>query len=100
MVLSSSGYRRQRVHDAVADLSFQVAQELGITVVPLNIHFGTEVYRDGVDLTAEQFYERLVDSNTAASWARPSGTGTQGRIISQITLSGSTNRTFMAECQE
>lgn len=28
-------------------------------MVPLNVHFGTEVYHDGVDLTAEQFYHRL-----------------------------------------
>lgn len=33
---------------------------MGITVVPLHVRFGSEVYRDGVDLTAEQFYERLV----------------------------------------
>ncbi len=47
------------VTDSVADLPPQVAKELEITVIPLNVRFGTEVYRDGVDLTAEQFYERL-----------------------------------------
>ncbi len=52
------------VTDSVADLPPQVAQELGITVVPLNVRFGTEVYRDGIDLTTEQFYERLKDSQT------------------------------------
>jgi DegV family protein with EDD domain len=50
------------VTDSVADLPPQVAQELGITVVPLNVRFGTEVYRDGIDLTTEQFYGRLKDS--------------------------------------
>ncbi len=48
------------ITDSVADLPSQVVNELGITVVPLNVRFGTEVYRDGVDLTAEQFYDRLV----------------------------------------
>ena len=52
------------VTDSVADLPPQVAQELGITVVPLNVRFGTEVYRDGIDLTTEQFYERLKNSKT------------------------------------
>lgn len=52
------------VTDSVADLPPQVAQELGITVVPLNVRFGTEVYRDGIDLTTEEFYERLKDSQT------------------------------------
>jgi DegV family protein with EDD domain len=49
------------VTDSIADLPFQVAQELGITVVPLHVRFGTDVYRDGVNLTAEQFYERLTE---------------------------------------
>ena len=52
------------VTDSVADLPPEVAQELGITVVPLQVRFGTEVYRDGIDLTAEQFYDRLVGSQT------------------------------------
>ena len=28
-------------------------------VVPLYVNFGTESFRDGVDLTAAEFYERL-----------------------------------------
>ncbi|MFC1983773.1 DegV family protein [Chloroflexota bacterium] len=47
------------VTDSVADLPSQVVHELGITVVPLHVRFGDEVYRDGVDITAEQFYDRL-----------------------------------------
>ena len=47
------------VTDSVSDLPPQVVKELGITVVPLNVRFGTEVYRDGIDLTSEQFYHRL-----------------------------------------
>lgn len=52
------------VTDSVADLPPQVAEELGITVVPLNVRFGTEVYRNGIDLTAEQFYHRLEHDET------------------------------------
>jgi DegV family protein with EDD domain len=48
------------VTDSVADLPPKVVEELGITVIPLNVRFGEQVYRDGVDLTTEQFYERLV----------------------------------------
>jgi len=50
------------ITDSVADLPSKVARELGITVIPLNVRFGTEVYRDGVDLTAEQFYDKLKHS--------------------------------------
>ena len=50
------------VTDSVADLPSQVVEELGITIVPLNVRFGEEVYRDGIDLTAEQFYDKLKQS--------------------------------------
>ena len=60
------------VTDSIADLPSQVAQELGITVVPLNVRFDTEVYRDGVDLTAEQFYERLAHGKTLPVTSVPS----------------------------
>ncbi len=60
------------VTDSVADLPSQVVQELGITVVPLYVRFGTEVYRDGVDLTAEQFYDRLVHSQILPVTSVPS----------------------------
>ncbi len=47
------------VTDSVADLPPQVAEEFGITVVPLVVRFGTDVYRDGLDLSSDQFYDRL-----------------------------------------
>jgi len=60
------------VTDSVADLPSQVVNELGITVIPLNVRFGTEVYRDGVDLTAEQFYDRLVHGKVLPVTSVPS----------------------------
>jgi DegV family protein with EDD domain len=50
------------VTDSVADLPSQVINELGITVIPLNVRFGEKVYRDGVDLTTERFYQELTRS--------------------------------------
>jgi len=47
------------VTDSVCDLPPEVTKELGITIVPLNVRFGDEVYRDGIDMTAEEFYRRL-----------------------------------------
>ncbi len=60
------------VTDSVADLPSEVAQELGITVIPLTVRFGTEVYRDGIDLTTEQFYDRLVQSKILPVTSVPS----------------------------
>ena len=50
------------VTDSVSDIPAKVAQELGITVVPLYVRFGAEVYRDRVDLSSEEFYRRLATS--------------------------------------
>ena len=60
------------VTDSVSDLPSEVAEELGITVIPLNVRFGTEVYRDRIDLTAEQFYDRLKYSKTLPVTSVPS----------------------------
>lgn len=60
------------VTDSVADLPPQVVQELGITVVPLHVRFGEEVYRDGIDLTTEQFYHKLAHSKILPVTSVPS----------------------------
>ena len=60
------------VTDSVADLPSQVAKELGITVIPILIRWGEELYRDGIDLTSEQFYERLKRSKIPPTTSVPS----------------------------
>ena len=50
------------VTDSVADLPQEIVNKLGISVVPLVVRFGSEVYHDGVDLSADQFYEKLTTS--------------------------------------
>jgi len=60
------------VTDSVADLPPDVVKELGITVIPLLVRFGEKVYRDGVDLTAEQFYKKLKQSKTLPGTSVPS----------------------------
>ena len=59
------------VTDSLADIPSEVAQELGITIIPVNVLFGTESYRDGVDLTTEQFYDKLVRSKTLPTTSVP-----------------------------
>ncbi len=50
------------VTDSLGDIPSDVAAELGITVIPINVVFGTISYRDGVDLTTDQFYDKLAAS--------------------------------------
>jgi DegV family protein with EDD domain len=59
------------VTDSTADLPQDMAKELGITVVPLNVHFGTEVYRDGVEILPDEFYKRLVSSPRLPTTSQP-----------------------------
>ena len=47
------------VTDSCSDITPQLAQELGITVVPLYVQFGDDTYRDNVDLSTEEFYHKL-----------------------------------------
>ena len=60
------------VTDSVADIPPTVAAELGITIIPVLVRFGEETYRDGIDITNDQFYERLVNSKVMPTTSVPS----------------------------
>ncbi len=49
------------ITDSASDISYPIHPQLD--VLPLSVSFGQTVYRDGVDLTHEQFYERLVEDD-------------------------------------
>ena len=59
------------VTDSTADLDPSDIERYGITVVPLNIHFGPQVFRDGVDLDKSAFYDRLVQSAVLPRTSQP-----------------------------
>jgi DegV family protein with EDD domain len=48
------------VTDSASDLPPEAASAAGITVVPLVVNFGAETFRAGVDLTTDQFWERML----------------------------------------
>ena len=60
------------VTDSTADLPPELVEELGVTIVPLQVIFGDEAYREGVDITTEEFYERLVKSRQLPTTSAPS----------------------------
>jgi DegV family protein with EDD domain len=43
----------------------------GFFVVPLKVFFGNEVYEDGIDLTIDQFYEKLAASTELPTSSQP-----------------------------
>ena len=59
------------VTDSASDIPAEVAEELGIAIVPLYVRFGSEVYRDRVDLSTEEFYRKLITSRTFPTTAAP-----------------------------
>ena len=59
------------VTDSTADLPPQLAKELGITVVPVYLRFGDEVYRDVVDISQDEFYRRLINDPIHPSTTQP-----------------------------
>lgn len=58
------------VTDSTADIA-DLAAARNITVVPLTISFGNEVYRDGIDLSREAFYRKLASSSQPPTTAQP-----------------------------
>jgi len=60
------------VTDSSADINPELAQQLGITVVPLYLSFGDKVYRDGVDIGADEFYQKLQTSPVHPTTSAPS----------------------------
>jgi DegV family protein with EDD domain len=61
------------VTDSTSDLRPDVAAAHGIRVVPLTVRFGSAEFRAGVDLSTEQFWERMLAPGTPIpSTAAPS----------------------------
>ena len=59
------------VLDSTADFPDAAERFPNWRVVPLYVNFGTDSYRDGVDLTAEQFYERLPGATEMPTTSQP-----------------------------
>ncbi len=60
------------VTDSTADLPESLIKELNITVVPLKVSFGDKVYREGIDISAKTFFEKLGQSTELPRTSQPS----------------------------
>jgi len=60
------------ITDSLGDIPPEAVEELGITVIPINVIFGRINYRDGVDLTTEQFYDKLAAGKVFPTTVVPS----------------------------
>ncbi len=52
------------ITDSTSDITQEEGAALDITVVPLTVHFGSTSYRDGIDLSKKEFFEKLAAVET------------------------------------
>lgn len=60
------------VIDSSAYINNNLKNHPDVFIVPINIHFGTEQFVDGVDLTSEQLYERIRNGADSIKTSQPS----------------------------
>lgn len=59
------------VTDSLSDITSDLAQELGITVVPLTVLFGHETFLDRVTISTDEFYRRLSQGSIWPTTTQP-----------------------------
>ena len=77
------------VTDSTADLPEKIVSQYGIGVVPLNVHFGEEVYKDGVDIWSEEFYNRIRNEPILPNTSQPAP-GEFLKVYQQVAKPGDT----------
>lgn len=59
------------VTDSTADMNEGEAQRLGITVVPLNVHWNGDTYLDKVEISIDEFYRKLREEKGTPKTSQP-----------------------------
>ena len=60
------------ITDSTSDISLEQAKKLGILIVPLKVIFGDMEYKEGIEITIEGFYEKLVAAEKLPTTSQPS----------------------------
>ncbi len=60
------------ITDSTSDISPAEAKQLGITVIPLKVIFGEKEYREGTEISIEEFYDKLVKAEKLPTTSQPS----------------------------
>ena len=92
------------VTDSSADMPRDIAEQFGISVIPQKVIFGTEELRGGIDITGDEFYQRVSSSPTLPTTSQASpgefrelyesiAEGTEGIVSVHVSgeLSGTVN---------
>lgn len=60
------------ITDSTSDISLEQAKKKGITIVPLKVIFGDKEYREGIEISMEGFYDKLVEADKLPTTSQPS----------------------------
>ncbi len=60
------------VTDSTSDLDKDTAKDLSVEIVPLNVHFGDEVYKDGIEINSDDFFDKLINGTVFPKTSQPS----------------------------
>ena len=76
------------VTDSTADLPESLVEEFKISVVPLKVIFGNEIFREGIDIKNEEFYHKLTSCQQLPTTSQPSP-GEFKQVYEELTNDGS-----------
>lgn len=93
------------VTDSTADLSPDLLKKYDISMIPLKVNFGTESYKDQIEIKPEEFYKRIKNEKSIPSTSQPSpgeiyevfkSLADQGHSIISIHISSHLSGTYQA----
>lgn len=59
------------ITDSASDYSMAEIEKRGITCIPMTVSFGEEVYKDGFDITKEEFFEKMMSEKELPKTSQP-----------------------------
>lgn len=95
------------ITDSTSDLPISLIEKYGIEVIPLNVYFGDECYKDGVDLHLRELVDKMNETNIFPKTSQiPPAVFTdyykkyleQGYKIISIHLSSKMSGTYQSAC--
>ncbi len=93
--------------DSASDILPEEAEKLGVVHIPLTVTFACKEYRDSVDLTHRQFYEKLIESDelpTTSQISPGAYSEAMRKVLEEgdtpvvITLTGELSGTYQSAC--
>lgn len=61
----------QLIIDSASDLTMEEAKALGVKLIPIPINFGDQEYLSGVNITQEEFYQKLASCKELPTTSQP-----------------------------